>query len=307
MVSSGCCREGAVVILTSTCPPQRGVDDWLSNSGEKRGKTENIRATKRPRVEQDGDATSAVAGLLHSKYRFGGVEDGHHVWEISLHPGCGREAACGQLCLQVIQDLKQGLASEHRVGAKWWMGSGGLLVPQVRELSALSAVSTMPLRGILLRPQQLRYFSSGCWPSGFHSPQFHDYLRASFDEVQLKAIEECVGFLGAEGEGRRARPVTLIQGPPGTGKTHTIRGVLNTWHLLQYQRHYASVDACILGTMQLSAADWDRDTLDMLETRLEAGEGVLPLPKILVCAPSNGATDELLRRGAQSSQMNYEH
>lgn len=32
-------------------------------------------------------------------------------------------------------------------------------------------------------------------------------------------------------------PLTLIQGPPGTGKTHTVLGVLNTWHLVQYRRH----------------------------------------------------------------------
>lgn len=31
-----------------------------------------------------------------------------------------------------------------------------------------------------------------------------------------------------------------LQGPPGTGKTHTVVGILNTWHLVQYQRYYTS-------------------------------------------------------------------
>lgn len=27
------------------------------------------------------------------------------------------------------------------------------------------------------------------------------------------------------------------QGPPGTGKTHTVKGILNVWHLLGYRRY----------------------------------------------------------------------
>lgn len=33
-------------------------------------------------------------------------------------------------------------------------------------------------------------------------------------------------------------PFSLIQGPPGTGKTHTVRGILNVWHLVYYQRAF---------------------------------------------------------------------
>jgi SpoVK/Ycf46/Vps4 family AAA+-type ATPase len=40
-------------------------------------------------------------------------------------------------------------------------------------------------------------------------------------------------------------PFTLIQGPPGTGKTHTVLGVLNTWHLTQFQRFFMSLDAAV--------------------------------------------------------------
>ena len=35
----------------------------------------------------------------------------------------------------------------------------------------------------------------------------------------------------------------LIQGPPGTGKTHTVKGILNVWHLVHYQRFYNSIVA----------------------------------------------------------------
>lgn len=40
-------------------------------------------------------------------------------------------------------------------------------------------------------------------------------------------------------------PFMLIQGPPGTGKTHTVKGVLNVWHLVHYQRYYNSLVAVL--------------------------------------------------------------
>ena len=36
-----------------------------------------------------------------------------------------------------------------------------------------------------------------------------------------------------------------MQGPPGTGKTHTVKGVLNVWHLVHYQRFYDSLVASL--------------------------------------------------------------
>lgn len=168
-------------------------------------------------------------------------------------------------------------------------------------------------------------------------------------------MEEACGFLGSSSEA--PRPVTLIQGPPGTGKTHTVCGILNVWHLVQYQRHYKSLEAFLvhpavasralgslsaadqkdMGTEVLGfeaqaklvelmhecvvlecrgldiAADADRGLpLGRLMDEARAGRTrplargskaaraplpvLQPKPKILVCAPSNAATDELLGR-----------
>eukprot|EP00967_Tisochrysis_lutea_P041984 scaffold50534_cov23-Tisochrysis_lutea.AAC.1 len=30
------------------------------------------------------------------------------------------------------------------------------------------------------------------------------------------------------------------QGPPGTGKTHTVKGILNAWHVVGYRRYHES-------------------------------------------------------------------
>lgn len=59
--------------------------------------------------------------------------------------------------------------------------------------------------------------------------------------MQLEAIEAATSHMASEAQQAAAPapvlPLTLIQGPPGTGKTHTVLGVLNTWHLVQYRRH----------------------------------------------------------------------
>ena len=124
-------------------------------------------------------------------------------------------------------------------------------------------------------------------------------------------------------------PFTLVQGPPGTGKTHTVWGILNILHLVLYQRHYQHLHRAIaLGTARASggdasftsssaAAGWiagfDREdepdadaesaaVNDLFDT-LKRAAGVerghdhgVRKPRILVCAPSNAATDNLLER-----------
>jgi SpoVK/Ycf46/Vps4 family AAA+-type ATPase len=54
-------------------------------------------------------------------------------------------------------------------------------------------------------------------------------------------------FLGRRGTDRPedTMPFVLVQGPPGTGKTHTVKGILNVWHLVHYQRYYNSLVAAL--------------------------------------------------------------
>uniref|UniRef100_A0A383W880 Uncharacterized protein n=1 Tax=Tetradesmus obliquus TaxID=3088 RepID=A0A383W880_TETOB len=85
-------------------------------------------------------------------------------------------------------------------------------------------------------------------------------------------------------------PFTLIQGPPGTGKTHTVLGVLNAWHLTQFQRFFLSLDAAVRELAERGAKLDAEMTSDGFSGRLA------PRPRILVCAPSNAAIDELLER-----------
>ena len=42
-----------------------------------------------------------------------------------------------------------------------------------------------------------------------------------------------MGGKGAQAVGTPFPPPPPLQGPPGTGKTHTVLGILNSWHLVQ--------------------------------------------------------------------------
>ena len=81
------------------------------------------------------------------------------------------------------------------------------------------------------------------------------------------------------------------QGPPGTGKTHTVKGVLNVWHLVLYQRYYGSLVGALAADARAGTAA--SGLAHALERRLP---NLAAKPRVLVCAPSNAAADELLQR-----------
>jgi senataxin len=151
------------------------------------------------------------------------------------------------------------------------------------------------------------------WPSDVGAKQYVDWLVEAFDLPQRHAIQLCATHLAhpaqvaADCPRMQQLPVTLIQGPPGTGKTHTVLGILNTWHLIQFQRYY---DA-LMQLMKAEAFSQGRGegaagrqqgpcSIDQVEPLLERLLASVPSkahrPRILVCAHSNAATDELLER-----------
>ena len=101
------------------------------------------------------------------------------------------------------------------------------------------------------------------------------------------------------------------QGPPGTGKTHTVWGMLNALHLVQYQeyfrarlRHLAPSAAdgggserisSVSGTSRSGGSDLDA-LLQNMDGLVNGGRKGPRKPRMLVCAPSNAAVDELLTR-----------
>lgn len=112
--------------------------------------------------------------------------------------------------------------------------------------------------------------------------------------------------------------MNLVPTFAGTGKTHTVVGILNTWHTVQYRRHQSA------WLEQAAAALSER--LRTVASAVQAGEPLghytsrghsitslsdlqdpvsSPKPRILVCAPSNAATDELLERILRDGFMDF--
>ncbi|KAJ8612828.1 hypothetical protein CTAYLR_002058 [Chrysophaeum taylorii] len=91
---------------------------------------------------------------------------------------------------------------------------------------------------------------------------------------------------------------TLIKGPPGTGKTATTAKVLNAIHVRQFQEYYGAVRrAAEAGEVSSSGGAVAR----LLETTASDPETWLARlrearPRILVCAPSNVAVDNVVER-----------
>ena len=89
---------------------------------------------------------------------------------------------------------------------------------------------------------------------------------------------------------------TLIQGPPGTGKTATVVGILNTIHMLEYDKYYKLLLSTVLSPEGLQCREAFAKRNDIkpwisLVSRLAKNK-----PHILVAAPSNIAVDNILQR-----------
>jgi senataxin len=96
---------------------------------------------------------------------------------------------------------------------------------------------------------------------------------------QLQAITASAKEYGSGG-------FTLIKGPPGTGKSTTLVSILNALHLRQYQEYYESIERIVTE----SDASTYYEELALLNKANEVK------PRILVCAPSNAAIDNVVAK-----------
>lgn len=198
----------------------------------------------------------------------------------------------------------------------WYLTVLGSLATTQREYIALHAFRRLNLQmqNAILQPSPDHFPKYEEQPPAMpecFTPNFVDYLHRTFNGPQLAAIQWAAMHTAAGTSNGMAKrqdpwPFTLVQGPPGTGKTHTVWGMLNVIHLVQYQHYYtallkklapesykqaneSNLESVATGTIDEVLQSMDQNLFRTLPK-------LCPKPRMLVCAPSNAATDELLAR-----------
>jgi DNA replication protein len=115
---------------------------------------------------------------------------------------------------------------------------------------------------------------------------FVNHVRHKFNVSQLGAIASAACEYGQGG-------FTLIKGPPGTGKSTTLVAILNALHIRQFNRYYQTVhDIVDVENHQTSG-----------ETKLALADAAKKKPRLLVCAPSNNAIDNVIQKIMENGFM----
>ncbi|XP_061363998.1 uncharacterized ATP-dependent helicase C29A10.10c-like isoform X2 [Gastrolobium bilobum] len=203
-----------------------------------------------------------------------------------------------------------------QTGSIWYLTVLGSLATTQREYIALHAFRRLniQMQTAILQPSPEHFpkyeQQTPAMPECF-TQNFVEHLRRTFNEPQLAAIQWAAMHTAAgtsSGTTKRQDPwpFTLVQGPPGTGKTHTVWGMLNVIHLVQYQHYYTSLlkhvapesykQANEINSENAPTGSIDEVLQNMDQNLLRTLPKLVPKPRMLVCAPSNAATDELLAR-----------
>ncbi|XP_019259459.1 PREDICTED: probable helicase DDB_G0274399 [Nicotiana attenuata] len=197
----------------------------------------------------------------------------------------------------------------------WFLSVLGSLATTQREYVALHAFRRLNLQmqNAILQPSPEHFpkyeEQTPAMPDCF-TPNFVDHLHRTFNGPQLGAIQWAATHTAAGTNGMTKRqdpwPFTLVQGPPGTGKTHTVWGMLNVIHLVQYQHYYTALLKKLApesykqnnesNSDNVATGSIDEVLLSMDQNLFRTLPKLCPKPRMLVCAPSNAATDELLAR-----------
>lgn len=114
---------------------------------------------------------------------------------------------------------------------------------------------------------------------------FIKILQSRCNASQLHAVSTAL---------KCTRGFTLIMGPPGTGKSSTIISLLNSIHIREYNRYFASLLAAVMGSQGMRCrvegcmdpSPWIALVSSLAKTK----------PHMLVAAPSNVAVDNLVER-----------
>ncbi|XP_020965936.1 uncharacterized protein LOC107617542 isoform X4 [Arachis ipaensis] len=199
--------------------------------------------------------------------------------------------------------------------SKWHACRIMSITPQIREFHALSSVKAIPLLPLILSPVNDSVCLGGTKEADLNKLclSLQQTLRSSFNVCQLQAISASIGRV----EPKKNSELSLIQGPPGTGKTRTIVAIvsallasastslkmnclkrafnenLNKNSLSPFSRPKISQSVAIARAWQDAALA--RQMSEDVQSSLKYFRSSVR-QRVLICAQSNAAVDELVSR-----------
>ncbi|KAL8458916.1 hypothetical protein ACS0TY_036417 [Phlomoides rotata] len=194
--------------------------------------------------------------------------------------------------------------------SKWYVNRIMSITPQLREFQALSSIREIPLLPIILNPIN--------YPCGQNESETENHnnlskplqqiFKSSYNSSQLQAIGLAIGPLHLKKDFK----LTLIQGPPGTGKTRTILAIVSGLLAFSEMKDSRGLrnggPACsnsfssnrkINQSAAIARAWQDAALARQLNEDAENNNkftGSSSRGRILICAQSNAAVDELVSR-----------
>nr|DAD46144.1 TPA_asm: hypothetical protein HUJ06_004374 [Nelumbo nucifera] len=198
--------------------------------------------------------------------------------------------------------------------SKWYISRVMNITPQLREFQALSSLSDIPVLPIILKPT---ISSRDCNESrkaelAKLAKPLQLILKNSFNDSQLQAISVAIGT----NDSKIDFELSLIQGPPGTGKTRTILAIVSVLLSLPLQRNKdvgkllnssmrQSSNSCTTPRVCISqsaaiARAWQDAAfarqLNEQSAQISKSTESSMRARVLICAQSNAAVDELVSR-----------
>lgn len=197
--------------------------------------------------------------------------------------------------------------------SKWHASRIMSITPQLREFQALSSIKDIPILSAILKPVNDSLCNNESRELGLSnlSQPLQQTLKSSFNDSQLQAISVVIGSTIL----KKDFDLSLIQGPPGTGKTRTIVAIVSgllaslqgtkdtknslKGHLKQGNGLSITSRPKINQSVAIARAWQDAALARQLNKDVERNEKSVESyfrRRVLICAQSNAAVDELVSR-----------
>ncbi|KAG8049768.1 hypothetical protein GUJ93_ZPchr0009g1168 [Zizania palustris] len=193
--------------------------------------------------------------------------------------------------------------------SKWFLSRVMSMTPQLREFSALSSLNDIPVLPVILNPVSCTssYHGSGKVYLDKLSHPMQKVLKSSYNDSQLQAVSIAIGSTRSKAK----FDLSLIQGPPGTGKTRTIVAIVSA--LLSLHADNSSQRTESLSSAELTkprtrisqsvavTRAWQdaalaKQLIKDSQREIPRLTDQLSKGRVLICAQSNAAVDELVSR-----------